>query len=480
MLNFKRTAAILLALLVVLVASQQDDVNSAPLPSGNQLRAMDVGLAMFIHYSVDPWSTPHTEHNCVGHSPDCIPASKFDPTDLSTDQWVEAAVAMGASEICLTAHHEGGFCLWDTKYTNYSVMHSPYGKDVVEQFVASCKKYGVKPCYYMGPNANGYLSNKLKLSAEEFVQTQLGMLNELLTNYDLQPSRLWWDHYGKGCAGEHGLNPCPEGSFPDAWVRFVDLVRALSPDTIICPGPDCDGHQGESGVGKYPTWNPCHPEDLQCSDHAPDASLTGFHPYEACATMVKGAWFCQGDGSTQNYWSAGEIWDHYMASVGIGWINTLNAPACTTGRINENLVKEMTVFGQALKSLFATVRASESNIDGETCDGTSTLVELTPSDGPFNAVILKEDLSQGQRITEYAIDYFDKNKQEWVPSTSKGVHGQSVGNLLIDWLDPAEAQAASKLRVRCVKAMQVPVHLKSASLHSGARPDGGKVETALE
>merc|ERR1711904_427566 len=78
----------------------------------------------------------------------------------------------------------GGFCLWDTKYSNYSVMHSPYGKDVVAQFVASCKKYGIKPCYYMGPNANGYLSNKQSYSAEAFVDAQLGMLRELLTKYD--------------------------------------------------------------------------------------------------------------------------------------------------------------------------------------------------------------------------------------------------------------------------------------------------------
>ena len=67
---------------------------------------------------------------------------------MFTLNWVESAVAMGAGEICLTAHHEGGFCLWDTAYTNYSVMHSPYGRDVVAQFVASCNKYGVKPCFY--------------------------------------------------------------------------------------------------------------------------------------------------------------------------------------------------------------------------------------------------------------------------------------------------------------------------------------------
>lgn len=114
---------------------------------------MERGLAQFMHFSVDPFTS--IEHNCVGTSPDCIPASVFNPTNLSTDQWVEAAVAFGADEICLTAHHEGGFCLWDTKFSNYSVMHSPYGKDIVKQFVASCNKYGVKPCYYMGPNANG-------------------------------------------------------------------------------------------------------------------------------------------------------------------------------------------------------------------------------------------------------------------------------------------------------------------------------------
>jgi hypothetical protein len=113
-------------------------------PTAAQIRMMDMGLSQFMHFSVDPFTS--IEHNCVGTSSDCIPASTFNPTNLSTDQWVETAVAFGAEEICLTAHHEGGFCLWDTKYSNYSVMHSPYGKDVVKQFVASCQKYGVKPC----------------------------------------------------------------------------------------------------------------------------------------------------------------------------------------------------------------------------------------------------------------------------------------------------------------------------------------------
>ena len=62
-------------------------------------------------------------------------------------------------------------------------------------------------------------------SAEAFIEAQLGMLKELLTNYGTDyVSRLWWDHYPSGCGG---LAPCPNGSFPDAWPQFVNLVREV-------------------------------------------------------------------------------------------------------------------------------------------------------------------------------------------------------------------------------------------------------------
>lgn len=65
----------------------------------------------------------------------------------------------------------------------------------------------------------------------------------------------------------------------------------------------------------------------------PADCFQGFHPYEACATMHNG-WFCKGDGSDLSkniYWNASMMWDHYMGSVGVGWVNTLNAPPGTTG-----------------------------------------------------------------------------------------------------------------------------------------------------
>eukprot|EP00927_Polykrikos_kofoidii_P071409 TRINITY_DN67676_c0_g1_i1.p1 TRINITY_DN67676_c0_g1~~TRINITY_DN67676_c0_g1_i1.p1 ORF type:complete len:582 (+),score=62.48 TRINITY_DN67676_c0_g1_i1:75-1820(+) len=390
------------------------NVASPPQPTQAQLKMMDMGLSLFMHFSVNPWSS--IEHNCVGKSGECIPASVFDPSNLSTDQWVEAAVSMGAGEICLTAHHEGGFCLWDTQYSKYSVMHSPYGKDVVADFVKSCKKYGVKPCYYMGPNANGYLSNNQSYSADAFVEAQLGMLRELLTNYGTDyVSRLWWDHYPSGCGG---LAPCPDGSFPDAWPRFVNLVREVSPSTIICPGPDCDGHQGESGIGKYPVWFPCTPSEtsgtrLRCEKHAPSATATGFSPYEACATMNSG-WFCKGAGesSTNSYWSPRKIWDHYMSSVGIGWVNTLNAPPGTTGQIPPDLVGSMVAFGDALRALLAPAAPALED-SSVTCSGSTPLEIDLGTVTTFNAVVIREDLSHGQRVASYSVDFLDAVDSEW-------------------------------------------------------------------
>ena len=42
---------------------------------------------------------------------------------------VATAKEMGAKYACITAQHEGGFALWNSSYTNYSTVHSPYGKD---------------------------------------------------------------------------------------------------------------------------------------------------------------------------------------------------------------------------------------------------------------------------------------------------------------------------------------------------------------
>lgn len=489
-----------------------------PVPTHSQLKLMDMGMAMFMHYSVNSFDSK-TQHNCVNGTdgPPCLPASIFDPSNLSTDQWVEAAVAMGAGEICLTAHHEGGFALWDTKFSNYSVMHSPYGRDIVEQFVASCKRYGVRPCYYFPPNANGWFVQN-GYSADAFVEAQLGMLTELLTKYGTDyVSRLWWDHYGGpesgpgnhgepgsgGCwepgTPKRGPNPvmCPYGALPAAWPRFIELVRRMSPSTVICPGPDCDTRYRHTGLhGVYPDWYACKERlahgtniSLGCTEHVSaleqhDDSALIFHPYTYNDNMHTG-WFCNGEcDDITKFWNATRIWQTYMATVGIGKVATFNAPPGTSGQISPPLVDAMSQFGKALRALLKPVSQSAHVFDQSSSNCNDTVVAEIDLAVPtqFNMIKINEDLALGQRISQYAIDYYPASdtgaKTGWRTfetgnfsdlSLGMGIHGLSVGAQVFDFIPPT---LATKVRFRCLRALGASVYLKSFSLHHGPGPLG--------
>mmetsp|Transcript_126896 Transcript_126896/g.353350 ORF Transcript_126896/g.353350 Transcript_126896/m.353350 type:complete len:477 (+) Transcript_126896:52-1482(+) len=448
-----------------LTASAAVAAATPPVPTQAQLDLMDVGLAQFMHFSVEPFKSPHIEHNCVSKSQPCLPASIFNPSNLSTEQWVETAVSFGAKEICLTAHHEGGFALWPTQHNlGYSVAASPYGKDIVKQFVASCRKHGVRICYYIGPNANGWLNNK-NVSVHDFLELQLGQYQELLENYG-PISRFWWDHYRGACNGK--LDPCP-GGFPNGWDRFTSLIRQASPSTIICPGPDCSGHLGEGGTGQYPVWYNCDVDPAnpgKCNHHLGGKT---FHPFETCVTPIKG-WFAAGDGTKLLRYDLAGYWNLYRSSVGIGYVNTINAPPGTTGQIPTDVTDIMLQFGKLISPL----ARPAANTSG-TGDCAQLTIELDTKAISFNTVVLREGLRAGQRIVKYAIDHFSGGAWKTFPTCPGGshhecVHGQSVGAMLIDSL-PHQA-AVDKVRFRCLEAAAGPVMLASFAVTTLLPPAG--------
>jgi hypothetical protein len=77
-----------------------------------------------------------TYHDChtttIDHGPQtegyypCLNPNVFNPTDLDAENWMEASALMGMKEIIITAHHEGGFALWPSKHTPYSVAASSW------------------------------------------------------------------------------------------------------------------------------------------------------------------------------------------------------------------------------------------------------------------------------------------------------------------------------------------------------------------
>lgn len=120
----------------------------------------------------------------------------FNPVDYDPEKWVLLAKAAGMKYICFTTKHHDGFCMWDTKYTDYNIMNTPYGKDTLKMLADACKKHGMLlSLYYSNPDwhhENAYNPNSSHQWASvnpaasdlDVYRTYIkNQITELLTNY---------------------------------------------------------------------------------------------------------------------------------------------------------------------------------------------------------------------------------------------------------------------------------------------------------
>lgn len=72
----------------------------------------------------------------------------FNPSNLNFDTIMSTFQKAGVKYAVLTTRHTSGFCLWDSKVTQFDVANSPFKTDVVSLFVDACRKYEIQPCFY--------------------------------------------------------------------------------------------------------------------------------------------------------------------------------------------------------------------------------------------------------------------------------------------------------------------------------------------
>lgn len=155
---------------------------------------------------------------------------QFNPTNFDAKQWAQQAKDMGAKYVIFTTKHHDGFCLWPSKYTNYTIKNTPYKKDIVKEVVDAYDAQGIDVYLYFSIidwNHSGYRSGTPKTEKdiaayEDFKKFTRNQLIELLKNYPTAKG-LWFD-----------------GSWDAAWIKQAkwtdDLekeLRALRPGLII-------------------------------------------------------------------------------------------------------------------------------------------------------------------------------------------------------------------------------------------------------
>ncbi len=157
---------------------------------------------------------------------------QFNPVKFNADEWVRLAKEAGMKYIVITSKHHDGFCLFDSKETDFDIMSTPFKRDIMKELSTAARKAGLKICWYhsiMDWHHPDYLPRRSweekdrpadGASFDRYVQYLKAELRELLTNYG-PIGVLWFD-----------------GEWESTWneARGRDLyayVRSLQPDIII-------------------------------------------------------------------------------------------------------------------------------------------------------------------------------------------------------------------------------------------------------
>jgi len=120
-------------------------------------------LGMFVHWSFDAQLGSVISHSMRNASPKYLDRyineypKTFNPTEYDPEKWMQIAKHAGVKYMVLTTKHHNGFCMWDTKTTDFGIMNTPYKKDIVKMFVDACRKYDIKVGFYFSPDDFHYM-----------------------------------------------------------------------------------------------------------------------------------------------------------------------------------------------------------------------------------------------------------------------------------------------------------------------------------
>jgi alpha-L-fucosidase len=236
------------------------------------------------------WSRKATKpldifHDPAGYVEDTVYDNlykQFNPQKFDAKAWVALAKKAGMKYLVFTAKHHGGFCMWDTKYTDYNIMHTAFRRDVVKELADACHAAGLGFGIYYSPRDWHHPDYGIG-DNQKYVDYMNGQLTELLTHYG-KVDILWFDSYGFG----KGINEA-------FWqiTKTYNLIKKLQPDILINNRLQVIGDENATYKGDWDT---------------PEQQLGEFQntrPWESCLTLVKtpdgGGWSYRKDGTLRSY-----------------------------------------------------------------------------------------------------------------------------------------------------------------------------------
>ncbi len=264
---------------------------------------------------------------------------QFNPVNFDADEWVRIAKDAGMKYIVITSKHHDGFALWDSKVSDYDVMSSPYGKDILKQLAEACRRGGIKLGFYHSildwrhPDYGQRRPWDARPEAGQpdmnaYTRYMKAQLKELLTEYG-DVAVVWFD-----------------GEWEAPWthergVDLYDYVLSLQPNTLVNNRVDKgrNGMQGMTQDGGY------RGDFGTPEQEIPARGLPGVD-WESCMTM-NGTWGF--DKNDHNWKSSTTLIQNLIDIASKGGNYLLNVGPTAAGEIPQASVERLKEMGDWLR-----------------------------------------------------------------------------------------------------------------------------------
>ncbi len=277
----------------------------------------------------------------------------FNPDLFDAREWAKSAKAAGMKYAVLTAKHHEGFCLFDSEHTDYKITNTPFGRDLVKEYVEAFRAEGLHVGLYYSlidwhhpdftidalhprrKDENAQEQDKGR-DMRKYAKYMRDQVTELLTNYG-KIDILWFDFsYSKPDRKE----VCPwmqfgGGKGKEQWEaeELIKTVRSLQPEIIINNRTEIE----------QDLWTPEQYQPMSWITHKETGELV---TWEACQTF-SGSWGYSRD--EQTWKSPQMLIDMLINTVSIGGNFLMNVGPTSRGYFDSRANKALEVYEQWMK-----------------------------------------------------------------------------------------------------------------------------------
>lgn len=272
---------------------------------------------------------------------------RFNPDMFDAKQWAKYAKDAGMKYAVLTTRHHDGFSLFDTKYSDYKITNTPFGRDLVKEYVEAFRAEGLKVGLYyslldwhhpdytidrfhpLRDKPNALELNKGR-DMKKYAAYMRDQVTEILSNYG-KIDILWFDFSfnTEKAYSQFGGKQAADWEAEE----LIALARSLQPGIII---------NSRAGLEQ----DLATPEQYQTEDWPRDKETGEYLTWETCQTF-SGAWGYHRD---ETSWKSPQMLiELLIKTVALGGNLLMNVGPCARGYFDQRAVDALDAFGQWMK-----------------------------------------------------------------------------------------------------------------------------------